>query len=149
MAERTPRQSETRAEEERVPSWKPPELLPTPEPREGLVYRWVRSSMLGRTDNVNVSSKFREGWQPVPASEFRDLKVVADHDSRFPDNIEVGGLILCQAPVELMQQRREYQARKAQGQMEAVDRNYMREGDPRMPLLKPERKTRISNFGDG
>ena len=76
------------------------------------------------------------------------MRVISDHDSRFPDNIEVGGLILCSAPTELMQQRRDYQARKAEGQIEAVDRNFMRENDPRMPLLRPERRSRVSRFGD-
>lgn len=148
MVDRKPRSTESREDSARPTTWRPAELLPTPEPREGMVFRWVRSSMLGRTDNVNVSAKFREGWEPVPASEFKELRIVNDHDTRFPENIEVGGLILCQCPAELMQQRRDHQSRQAMGQMEAVDRNYMREGDPRMPLLAPERKTRVSRFGD-
>jgi hypothetical protein len=36
----------------------------------------------------------------------------------------------------------------AQQQMESVDRNYMRENDPRMPLLRPEKSTRTT-FGKG
>lgn len=147
---RKPRATEDRAtSDERPTSWKPPELLPTPEPRDGYEYRWVRSAMLGQLDNVNVSSKFREGWEPVPASEVPELKILNDHGSRFPDNIEVGGLILCKCPAEIMRQRREHQTQKAMGQIEAVDRNYLREGDPRMPLLKPERRSRTSRFGDG
>jgi len=37
--------------------------------------------------------------------------------------------------------------KEAGEQMEAVDRNYFREQDPRMPMLKPERRSRIT-FGD-
>ena len=33
-------------------------------------------------------------------------------------------------------------------QMESVDNSFMRENDPRMPLLKPDRTTRTS-FGKG
>jgi hypothetical protein len=34
----------------------------------------------------------------------------------------------------------------AQNQIDAVDRNFMRENDPRMPVLRPERSTKTS-FG--
>lgn len=145
---RKPREKDTRETLERKQQWKPAQLLPLPDPRPGMDFRWVRSAMLGKADNVNVSAKFREGWEPVPASEFPELKVVSDHDTRFPENIEVGGLILCQCPSSLMHQRREYQTQKSAGQMEAVDRNYMREGDRRMPLLPSERQSRVSRFGD-
>lgn len=148
MTKRTPREVETREQEQRTTSWKPASLLPMPNPVEGWEYRYIRSSLVGRNDNVNVSAKFREGWEPVLASEVPELKVMNDHDSRFPDHIEIGGLILCKAPSSLMQQRRDYQARKAEGQMQAVDQSYLRNSDPRMPLLPPERKTRISRFGD-
>jgi hypothetical protein len=36
----------------------------------------------------------------------------------------------------------------AQKQMESVDNNYLRENDPRMPLLRPEKSTRTT-FGKG
>lgn len=149
MANRTPRAQSSREEEKRNETWKPASLLPTPEPRDGFVFRWVRTSMLGNSDAVNVSAKFREGWEPVPASEFQELKVMSDIGSKFPENIEVGGLILCQAPQRLMEQRREYYARMAGDQMKAVDQSYMKENDPRMPLLAPERQSRVSRFGNG
>ena len=47
-----------------------------------------------------------------------------------------------------MEQRDEYYRNIAQTQMEGVDNNYLKENDPRMPLLKPERKTRTT-FGGG
>lgn len=148
MAERKSRETETREETARPQTWKPASLLPQPNPVEGWEFRYIRSSMVGRSDNVNVSAKFREGWEPVPAAEVPELKVMNDHDSRFPDFVEIGGLILCKAPTELLKQRRDYQARRAEQQIEAVDRNYLRESDPRMPLLQPERRTRHSRFGD-
>jgi len=149
MAEqqRTSRAKETRESEARTKTWRRPELLPTPDPEDGYEFRWVRTSMVGRADNKNVSSRFREGWQPVSAKDYPDLQVVSDHDSRFPDNIEVGGLMLCKIPAEVMQQRRDYQQQQAEGQMQAVDNSYLRQSDPRMPMLKPERSTRTS-FGE-
>lgn len=145
---RKSRDEGARSADARPVTWTPPQALPTPKPEGGWVFRWVRSSLLGNSDTVNMSAKFREGWEPVSRAEFEDLKVVPDVDTRFPDKIEVGGLILCKAPVELTQQRRAYQQRLTDRAMQAVDENYMREGDPRMPLLKPERRSRISAFGN-
>lgn len=147
MADRTPRAQKTREDEERTVTWRPAGALPVPEPREGITFRWIRSNMLGSQDTVNMSAKFREGWTPVTASEFPELGIVKDVDTRFPEGIEVGGLVLCQAPAELMEQKRAYQDGVAAQQMSAVDRNFMREGDSRMPLLSPERNSRVSKFG--
>ena len=90
MADRTPRTTETREKTGRKKGWSRPSALPTPEPRDGLHFRWIRTSTLGNSDNTNVSARFREGYTPVKASEFPELTVVSDIDSRFKDNIEVG-----------------------------------------------------------
>ena len=47
---------------------------------------------------------------------------------------------------ENVQARRDAQLRQAESQMDAVDNSYLRNSDPRMPVLKPERSTRNS-FG--
>ena len=146
MTNRTSRSTETREESKRKVSWQRPSMLPTPEPREGIEYRWIRTSTLGQSDNTNVSSKFREGWTPVRKEDHPNLHVVSDIDSRFTDNIEVGGLLLCQNTTENVQARRDAQLLQAESQMDAVDNSYLRNSDPRMPVLKPERSTRNS-FG--
>lgn len=148
MVDRTPRARQTRDLESRATSWKPTSMLPTPEPRDGLHFRWVRTSSLGNGDLTNVSRRLREGYVPVKASEFPELKVLSDLDSRFPDNIEVGGLLLCAIPAELAEARVLAQDARAKAQMEGVDRDYMRVSDPRMPVLRTERQTRVS-FGKG
>jgi hypothetical protein len=71
---------------------------------------------------------------------------MSDLDSRFKGNVEVGGLLLCSIPVEDADARVEGQLEMAQNQIDAVDRNFMRENDPRMPVLRPERSTKTS-FG--
>lgn len=150
MAEqRKPRETETREHSERKSDkWIPQTNLPNPNPREGWVHRWVRTSTLGNADVTNVSQRLREGWEPCKADEYPELQVMSDLDSRFTDGIEIGGLLLCRAPEELMQKRDKHFADVAAQQMESVDRSYMRENDPRMPLLETERKTRTS-FGRG
>jgi len=148
MAEnRLARELETRESAQRKMTWAPPQTLPEPEPQEGWVFRWIRISIMGQADPSNTSAKFREGWEPVKASEQPKLMMQADPNSRFKDNIEIGGLLLCKAPAELMKQRDEYYARQAQSQMQSVDNNFMRLSDERMPLFN-DRKTTVS-FGKG
>ncbi len=148
MADRTPRDLETREHQTRVPSWKPPSILPDPKPQDGYVFRWVRTSMMNNADNTNVSRQMREGYVPVRAEDHPELMLYSNQDGRFKGNVEVGGLLLCKIPVEIAKQREAYYGNMAQQQMESVDNNLMRENDPRMPLLKPERSSRTT-FGRG
>lgn len=149
MAERTPREQETRAKMERPKKWMPSQLLPDVNQEEGYAYRWIRVSAQGQADASNVSGKFQEGWEPVKASEHPEVQLMRiDSDkSRFPDSIEIGGLLLCKTPVEFVQQRDEYYRRQADQQMQSVDNNFMRENDPRMPLFN-ERRSEVK-FGRG
>ncbi len=141
------RETETREQEKRATEWKPAPLLPQPNPREGLEFRYVRASTRGEADNINVSQALREGWEPVLASDYPELQVVSDRGSQYPDNVLIGGLLLCSRPTEIGKQIQEHANKEVRDQMEAVDHNYFREQDPRMPMLRPERNTRIT-FGD-
>ena len=148
MAEnRIPREIETRQQEERPKQWQAPELLPEPDKQPGFAYRWIRVSMLNSADPRNLSGKLREGWEPVRAEEQPKFKLLVDPESRFKDNIEIGGLLLCKTPQELVDQRTAYYENQTQAQTDAVDNNLMRQNDPRMPLFN-ERKSSTS-FGKG
>jgi len=142
---RAPRR--TREQVERPKVWQPASTLPEPDKEAGYTYRWVRVAMLGASDARNISAAFREGWEPVRIEEQPQFRFLTDPNSRFKDNIEVAGLLLCKIPEELMEQRREYYERMTQSQSESVDNNFMRENDARMPLFK-ERKSKTS-FGSG
>ena len=141
------RELATRAMSERPKQWVPPELLPEPDKEAGYAYRWIRVSMLGQADPRNLSSKLREGWEPVRIEEQPKFSLLIDPGSRFKDNIEIGGLLLCKVPEEFVGQRSAYYQNQTQAQTEAVDNNLMRQSDPRMPLFK-ERKSSHS-FGKG
>jgi len=148
MAEnRTPRDMETRDAASRPKSWAPPSLLPEVNQEPGYSYRWVRISTLGTPDVNNISSKFREGWEPVKASEHPEAFSMSDPNSRFKDAIESGGLILCKTPVEFTQQRDAHYRKQTEDQVASVDNNFMRENDPRMPLFKDKRSA--VTFGSG
>jgi len=148
MAEnRLNRELETREKTTRKKAWNRPEVLPTPNPEPGYAFRWVRISTRGEADPMNVSGKLREGWEPVKASDHPEIFVVGGESERFKDNIVIGGLLLCKAPVELVGERNEFYQEQADAQIRSVDNNFMRENDPRMPLFN-ERKTKVT-FGKG
>ena len=142
------RELETREFAERPKQWMPPELLPEPDKQAGFAYRWIRTSTMNQADPRNLSAKLREGWEPVMLEEQPQFKLLVDPQSRFKDNIEIGGLLLCKTPLEFVEQRNKYYSDQADAQMEAVDNNLMRQNDPRMPLFN-ERKTETSRFGKG
>jgi len=135
----------TRAVLERPKQWAPPELLPEPDREAGFAYRWVRVSMLDKADPRNLSAKIREGWEPVKIEEQPKFQLLVDPHSRFKDNIEIGGLLLCKTPIEFVEQRNKYYADQTQAQTEAVDNNFMSQSDARMPLFR-ERKSEVQ-FG--
>jgi hypothetical protein len=146
-ANRKDRELETRTMEEKPKQWSPPELLPEPVKMPGYSYRWIRVSTLNNADPRNISAKLREGWEPVPAIEQPQFQLLIDPNSRYKDNIEVGGLLLCKTPTEMVDQRNAYYAKQTSAQSEAVDNNLMSQSDPRMPLFRERKST--SSFGKG
>lgn len=144
---RITREIDNREFSERQKQWMPPELLPEPDKEPGYIYRWIRSSTLGTADPRNLSSKFREGWEPVRIEEQPKFAMLIDPNSRFKDNIEIGGLLLCKTPEEFVEQRNAYINKQTAQQTEAVDNNLMRQSDARMPIFK-DSKSDIS-FGKG
>jgi len=141
---RDSRTENTREKSERKVTWQRPSALPDPKPQDGVEFRWIRTASLGQSDMTNVSSKLREGWEPVKLEDHPELKIISDVDSKFEGNVEVGGLLLCKNSTENMDARRDYQQQQANSQMQAVDNSFMKESDPRMPVLRPEKSTRTS-----
>jgi len=148
MAEaKASRELETRAVSQRPSSWQQPELLPEPDKQAGFAYRWVRVATLNNADPRNLSAKLREGWEPVRIEEQPKFQLLVDPNSRYKDNIEIGGLLLCKTPEEFVQQRNAHFAKQTAAQTDAVDNNLMRQSDPRMPLFKENKSS--TSFGKG
>jgi hypothetical protein len=144
---RTAREADTRQVMQRPQAWRPPEVLPSPDPRPGWSHRWVRTSTMGTADPSNISSKLREGYEPCKAEDYPELMMHATTEGRFKGNVEVGGLLLCRIPEEFLKQRMDYYSNQNKAQMDSVDNNFLRESDPRMPLFS-EKKTKVT-FGSG
>ena len=126
----------------------PPTSLPDPTPEPGYTYRWVATHVLGQAETRNVSTKMREGWEPVKAADHPELQL---YGNSATGNVEIGGLMLCKCATEKMRARDEYYNAQAQTQMDSVDNHFMRNNDPRMPLFSDRKSTtsRGQGFGSG
>jgi hypothetical protein len=145
---RLERELQNRTMQERPKQWQQPELLPEPDKQPGYAYRWIRISTLNQSDPRNLSAKLREGWEPVRVEEQPKFQLLIDPNSRYKDNIEIGGLLLCKTPVEFVEQRNKFYSDQANAQMKAVENTLMRQSDPRMPLYN-DSKVETSRFGKG
>ena len=133
---------ETRDAQQRPAAWTPPAQLPTPANTSEVVYRWIRTATMGVPDTRNVSRRYREGWEPVPAREFPEYQLSPDQATQYPDNLEVGGLLLCRASAAVMAQRRAYYERMTKNQVESVDYSMFKQQDPRVPMFR-QRSSRV------
>jgi hypothetical protein len=145
--DRLTRELETRAVQQRPQQWAPAELLPEPDKEAGFAYRWIRVASLNQADPRNLSAKLREGWEPVKIEEQPKFQLLVDPSSRYKDNIEIGGLLLCKTPTEFVHQRNTHYAKQTQAQTDAVDNNLMRQSDARMPIFKEGKSS--TSFGKG
>ena len=146
MANRASRDSDSREHEQRVQEWRPGSALDAPEPPVGYKHRWIRESVMEYDDKTNVHKKRQEGWELVRAEEYPDYVGPVIDEGRNAGTIGVGGLVLARIPIELVNQRNQHFAQVASNQMEAVDRDWMRDSNALMPKLAPQRKSSVS-FG--
>jgi len=147
MANNNPRSNSTRESEVREQNmYTPPSVLPDPTPEPGMSYHWVATHVMGVPDPTNVSKRLREGWVPVKAADHPECMVQGNKEG----NIEIGGLMLCKMPTELVRKRKAYYDQQAQQQMESVDNSFLRQSDSRMPLFSEKASsTSRSRFGNG
>lgn len=148
MAEnRLKRELDNRTKAERPKQWRPAELLPEPDKQPGYAYRWIRVSSMNAADPRNFSKALQEGWEAVRLEEQPDMALLIDPNSRYKDGIEIGGLLLCKAPIELKEQRDAYYQQQTDAQQQSVDNTLMRQNDARMPLFNERRSS--TSFGKG
>ena len=112
---------EARAEEARPQTaWKPPSVVAAPEPRPGMVQRWVATSIQGRDTPDNVYKRMRAGWNPRPADSVKDKRYPTINHGQWAGSICVEGMLLCEMPEETHKQMKDYYHGKTQEQNESI-----------------------------
>ena len=139
--------NETRADKAKVSQWRPSNLLEAPEPRPGYKQRWIATMVLGQETPTNVAKRLREGWQP------RDPKTVknAEHfptieHGKFVGHIGIEGMLLCEMPEEMVNERNMYYARMTENLMRSVEQDIHKVEQPGNPIQKSF-KTSVTRGG--
>ena len=141
--------NETRVEKSTVASkWRPSNLLEAPEPRPGFAQRWVATMVLGQETPTNVAKRMREGWQPRSAKSIKDSQhfPTIEH-GKFAGHIGIEGMVLCEMPTEMVNQRNEYYANMTDNLMTSVEQDMNRAETPGQPITRSF-KSRVSSDGN-
>tara|TARA_R100000656_G_scaffold124755_1_gene103733 strand:+ start:4413 stop:4895 length:483 start_codon:yes stop_codon:yes gene_type:complete len=114
-------QEKTREKESRVEtSWKPPSLLDAPPARDGMVQRWVATSILGKETPDNVFKRKRAGWEPRSSNSVGDFPIPTISHGQWNGCIGIEGMILCEMPEEKFKQMKDYMHGKSEEQNESI-----------------------------
>jgi len=138
-ATRAPRTLETRQHSERPRVWQPSSMLPDPIPQDGWTFKWCRTEIRNESDDRTYQKRLREGWEAVQAEDHPEMMSQAGLRQKS-GLVEVGGLILCKMPTEMVEQRREYYANLTRAKTDAAEDNYMRDDDERMKKVAEKRR---------
>tara|TARA_R100000655_G_scaffold27043_1_gene55370 strand:+ start:311 stop:766 length:456 start_codon:yes stop_codon:yes gene_type:complete len=145
MVDRSNRETATREKQVRKAHWTPPSTLEAPEAPVGYKHRWIRERVMDYDDKANIYKRQREGYELVRAEDYPDFDAPVIDEGKNAGVIGQGGLILARIPEEIVNERNDYFREKTSTQMEAVDRDLMKESNPAMPISK-DRKSQVA-FG--
>jgi hypothetical protein len=102
----------------------------------------------GIDDRKNLSARLREGFELVRAEEYPEWDLPTISDGKHAGVIAVGGLVLARIPIDIVKQRNDYFQNQTREQIQAVDNDLMRDQHPSMPMMRPERQSRVSFGGN-
>ncbi|PYX86658.1 MAG: hypothetical protein DMG70_00230 [Acidobacteria bacterium] len=125
--------------------WREPQRLDAPPPRPGYRNRWVSLRTDNTEDAEHLEEMLDEGWRPVKRSRVRRVhELTASSHGKYGQYYVKRGLILMEIPERIMVQRDRFYRDQTRAQNKGVDRNMFKLENRYMPLLKPERQTRVT-----
>tara|TARA_R100000664_G_scaffold11944_1_gene19211 strand:- start:5661 stop:6140 length:480 start_codon:yes stop_codon:yes gene_type:complete len=153
MARRNVRANETRKdirveEARQETAWKPPSLLDAPEPRQGMVQRWIATSIQGKETPDNVYKRMRAGWNPRPSDTVSDKRYPTINHGQWAGCIGVEGMLLCEMPVEKHRAMKDYYSGKNAEQNESVANDLEKLGRRSGLPISQDRQTTTSRGQD-
>jgi|TARA_R100001480_G_scaffold27238_1_gene37571 hypothetical protein len=137
----TTREATTREiEEEYV--FEEPDALTIPDSvqarfdNEEMSLRWIRISVKGVDDIMNVGKKQQEGWIFVTPDEVPEMAITSfvREEGRYLGAVCRGDLALAKKPTAKVKARQKFYENKANEQMDAVNAQLMKSSDSRMPI---------------
>jgi|TARA_B100000085_G_scaffold274800_1_gene291927 hypothetical protein len=139
---------ETREEQStRVSQWRPSNLLEAPEARPGFKQRWIATMVLGQETPTNVAKRLREGWQPRDPKTVKNVQhfPTIEH-GKFAGCVGIEGMVLCEMPEEMVNERNDYYAKMTENLMRSVEQDMHKVEQPGNPIQKSF-KTEVTRGG--
>jgi hypothetical protein len=128
-------------------SWRPPSRLDAPPPRPGYRNRYIRFRSGSEEDAEHFDEALDEGWRPVKRSRVRSVhELTASTHGKYGQYYVKRGLILMEIPEALEIQRARYFNQQQKDMNRGVDQNLFKLNHRVMPLLKPQRSTRVTQM---
>jgi hypothetical protein len=138
------RSTEIREKNTREEEWtfEEPDALDIPDSvkakfdNEGMSLRWLRISLKGQDDIMNVGKKQQEGWTFVTPDEVPEMAVTSfvREEGRYLGTVCRGDLALAKMPTGKVKARKRFYEKKANDMMDAVNAQLMKSSDSRMPI---------------
>ena len=113
-----------------------PEMVQARFDNEEMSLRWVRISVKGVDDIMNVGKKQQEGWVFVTPDEVPEMAITSfvREEGRYLGAVCRGDLALAKKPTSKVKARQKFYEKKANEQMDAVNAQLMKNSDSRMPI---------------
>ena len=124
---------------------------------EGLDLRWIRISLRGQEDIMNVGKREQEGWTFVEPGEVPEMASTSyvRGEGRYLGTVCRGDVALAKKPINQVKARRAFYEKKANDMMDAVNAQLYNNSDARlrnMPISNSSKSTtmrgRTPNFQD-
>jgi hypothetical protein len=144
------RKSSLRSTESRATTWLPPSHLPDAPHLPGWRHRWCRYIAGKDADDINMSTRMREGYEPCQRKDPAYAEIVGSLGYGFrADNTDLimsGGHVLCRIPEEVAEGRAEYYQHQALSQLKSTKKKAetLGDGETRIKMSVDEFKTRVS-----
>tara|TARA_Y100001951_G_scaffold40757_1_gene32268 strand:- start:377 stop:868 length:492 start_codon:yes stop_codon:yes gene_type:complete len=113
-----------------------PDMVQARFDNEEMSLRWIRISVKGEDDIMNVGKKQQEGWIFVTPDEVPEMAITSfvREEGRYLGAVCRGDLALAKKPTVKVKARQKFYEKKANEQMDAVNAQLMKNSDSRMPI---------------
>ena len=113
-----------------------PDMVQARFDNEEMSLRWIRISVKGEDDIMNVGKKQQEGWIFVTPDEVPEMAITSfvRDEGRYLGAVCRGDLALAKKPTVKVKARQKFYEKKANEQMDAVNAQLMKNSNSRMPI---------------
>jgi hypothetical protein len=103
---------------------------------QGLVLRWIRTSIRGKDDITNVGKRIQDGWEFVQPDEVPEMahNSFVKEEGRYAGTVTRGDLSLAKCPTARANARREFYENRSREMMDSVNAQLSQHQDSRAPI---------------